>query len=301
MSGFTLIELLVVIAIICLLAAILFPVFASAKRASKKTVAISNVRQIGMSMMMYASEHDDRLPMRGGCDPDSSLNPALNNDGVVRCNSVDGWAHFMTWQSWQKYVNPYVREIEIFEHSMRRKSETQWNFNGQILNAFALNLGLTGASVTSFTSTPHTGGTTSGIPNPSAAMLILELPHSYAAPFAVKAGGPEFQTVYPMAIREYWRAIFLKNIDGCETTEQVDDIAAPTGGLTLGMADGSSKHFPVHKFLAETPTLDEYVPGARFPGTLGSNCRNAISVYAYTGGPAKPNTNIVAPLWGLPE
>ncbi len=61
-SGFTLIELLVVIAIIAILAAILFPVFAQAKLAAKKTVTISNNKQIGLALMMYAGDHDDFLP-----------------------------------------------------------------------------------------------------------------------------------------------------------------------------------------------------------------------------------------------
>jgi len=61
--GFTLIELLVVIAIIAILAAILFPVFAQAKAAAKKTVCISNFKQIGLACMMYANDVDDVLPM----------------------------------------------------------------------------------------------------------------------------------------------------------------------------------------------------------------------------------------------
>lgn len=57
--GFTLIELLVVIAIIAILAAILFPVFAQAKEAAKKTNCLSNQKNIGMGIMMYLGDYDD--------------------------------------------------------------------------------------------------------------------------------------------------------------------------------------------------------------------------------------------------
>jgi prepilin-type N-terminal cleavage/methylation domain-containing protein/prepilin-type processing-associated H-X9-DG protein len=58
--AFTLIELLVVIAIIAILAAILFPVFAQAKAAAKKTADLSNFKQIGTAIVMYANDNDDR-------------------------------------------------------------------------------------------------------------------------------------------------------------------------------------------------------------------------------------------------
>jgi prepilin-type N-terminal cleavage/methylation domain-containing protein/prepilin-type processing-associated H-X9-DG protein len=58
--AFTLIELLVVIAIIAILAAIMFPVFTQAKRTAKQTVCIVHLRQIGMAMMMYTTDHDER-------------------------------------------------------------------------------------------------------------------------------------------------------------------------------------------------------------------------------------------------
>ncbi len=60
--GFTLIELLVVIAIIAILAAILFPVFAQAKMAAKKTAHLSNVKQTGTSFIIYAGDYDDQMP-----------------------------------------------------------------------------------------------------------------------------------------------------------------------------------------------------------------------------------------------
>jgi prepilin-type N-terminal cleavage/methylation domain-containing protein/prepilin-type processing-associated H-X9-DG protein len=62
-SGFTLIELLVVIAIIAVLAAILFPVFAQAREKARETVCVSNARQIGLQVRMYAQDYDETMPI----------------------------------------------------------------------------------------------------------------------------------------------------------------------------------------------------------------------------------------------
>jgi len=61
-GGFTLIELLVVIAIIAILAAILFPVFARAKESARRTKCLSNLRQLGTALSMYANDNKDFYP-----------------------------------------------------------------------------------------------------------------------------------------------------------------------------------------------------------------------------------------------
>ena len=112
----TLIELLVVIAIIAILAAILFPVFAQAKEAAKKTVCLSNLKQISLGSMLYLGDSDDAYPPQivmegdlwrrwwysrdnatGALDPRGGVfQPYLKNTVIRLCPSVpanmdNGW------------------------------------------------------------------------------------------------------------------------------------------------------------------------------------------------------------------
>jgi prepilin-type N-terminal cleavage/methylation domain-containing protein/prepilin-type processing-associated H-X9-DG protein len=93
-KAFTLIELLVVIAIIAILAAILFPVFANAKEAGKRTSCMSNLRQIGTGLMLYIGQYDDMYPQTTFQTPTSqkihwsyNVQPFVSNVGIFVCNS----------------------------------------------------------------------------------------------------------------------------------------------------------------------------------------------------------------------
>jgi len=84
-KAFTLIELLVVIAIIAILAAILFPVFAQAKLAAKKTADLSNQKQIGTSLLIYCNDFDDTLPpYRTKNVPNPIVSPYITGDATNR-------------------------------------------------------------------------------------------------------------------------------------------------------------------------------------------------------------------------
>ncbi len=112
--GFTLIELLVVIAIIAILAAILFPVFATARERARQISCASNLKQIGLATMMYMQDYDDVYPLyninwtiywSGGYTYSSSgsvgwdkqiglIYPYLKNGDIERCPDWTGEARF---------------------------------------------------------------------------------------------------------------------------------------------------------------------------------------------------------------
>lgn len=87
--GFTLIELLVVIAIIAILAAILFPVFARAREKARQASCASNEKQIGLGLLMYAQDYDERFMnvRQGPGGWNALIQPYVKNWQVFVCPS----------------------------------------------------------------------------------------------------------------------------------------------------------------------------------------------------------------------
>ena len=100
--GFTLIELLVVVSIIALLAAILFPVFARARDNARRSACSSNMKQIGLGLMQYTQDWDEKLPVQA--QPDS-----LGIANYAEYGITAGVKHNWIWA-----VQPYVKTWDIF-------------------------------------------------------------------------------------------------------------------------------------------------------------------------------------------
>ncbi|MBU0607996.1 MAG: prepilin-type N-terminal cleavage/methylation domain-containing protein [Armatimonadetes bacterium] len=73
LRGFTFIELMTVWAIICILAAILFPVFAKAREKGRQASCLTNLLNVGAALRMYAADHWGQLP-----PTDNDLTPLLS-------------------------------------------------------------------------------------------------------------------------------------------------------------------------------------------------------------------------------
>ena len=146
-KAFTLIELLVVIAIIAILAAILFPVFAQAKTAAKKTQSISNAKQLGTATNIYLSDYDDVLPRGFGFYTAGHMWSYLHDTPANLRSNNAGWVDFHAGSP-ANAIQPYAKNYEIMtspgqpnvsvytDPFLTKAANTGYNYNG-LLHAYS--------------------------------------------------------------------------------------------------------------------------------------------------------------------
>lgn len=132
--AFTLIELLVVIAIIAILAAILFPVFAQAKQAAKKTADLSNQKQLGTAFQIYLADYDDNHPLAFPIYSDP-----VNGDQVDAFEYIDTPAdwdltvsaayHDARRSAWSNSIQPYMKNMDLYSSPGATDYSLGWNYN----------------------------------------------------------------------------------------------------------------------------------------------------------------------------
>lgn len=147
--AFTLIELLVVIAIIAILAAILFPVFAQAKQAAKKSVSLSNVKQLSLGNVLYAGDYDDKFPhvaydqngwpywTGGSGNGPIAASATVDNQALPGCATFDslggctkGFMEPGAWPNWGAEINPYIKSLDLYKSSAAKDSSSNpWNYS----------------------------------------------------------------------------------------------------------------------------------------------------------------------------
>jgi prepilin-type N-terminal cleavage/methylation domain-containing protein/prepilin-type processing-associated H-X9-DG protein len=114
-SGFTLIELLVVIAIIGILAAMVFPVFARARESARKTVCLSNVKNIALAIQMYLGDYNDTFPPSEHRQDVKDFLIDIASGGVNTCCCDDRITSANPYLKWPVLLDEYTRNREVWQ------------------------------------------------------------------------------------------------------------------------------------------------------------------------------------------
>jgi len=125
-KGFTLVELLIVIAIISILLAVGFPIFSRLREKAKQTSCMSNMRQVGMQLIMYLNDKNERFPpyIVGQSSPTWTISDRSHrilvpgNEPATtpaeRFVVADQQSDAQHWKTWMDCLHPYGKSVDIF-------------------------------------------------------------------------------------------------------------------------------------------------------------------------------------------
>jgi prepilin-type N-terminal cleavage/methylation domain-containing protein/prepilin-type processing-associated H-X9-DG protein len=275
-SGFTLIELLVVIAIIAILAAILFPVFAQARAKARQTSCLSNMKQIGTSMLMYAQDYDELLVAYRMRDSNASvfLNPFAADARVG--------ASAKRPLFFNQALDPYIKNYDVWKCPSNPGAWVNIDANGVMGNAgsgFQSYGGQNSYAANNYVIRPGLGFPLAGLQAPADTIAVIDgsyynalmrnpcqlLSETYGI-----ANGPEDPTInsYPNYWKNlgnsYWGFSDLPNPSDADAITRGK--ARHSGMLNIIFLDGHAKAIAYDKVVADTP--NQVVNGGRYTNSM---------------------------------
>jgi prepilin-type N-terminal cleavage/methylation domain-containing protein len=244
-NGFTLIELLVVVAIIAVLAAILFPAFARARENARRASCMSNMKQIGLGIMMYAQDYDEKYPIQINSSNKRYSAPTT----AIEANN------------WILNIYPYVKSWQLFRCPSAKPYESPDSAHDYMVPSGNNNTNYLASGVIIRTD----GLSMAAIPNASEVVVIHETDTAYSVAqlkpdhYGVSASAPD-------GYYEYWNyATYNKNhFDGgnqvfCDghvkwrkqTTICSADYGLLRGGSNLCGVQGGGDLLPTGSYVAQ--------------------------------------------------
>ncbi|MBX3113954.1 MAG: prepilin-type N-terminal cleavage/methylation domain-containing protein [Fimbriimonadaceae bacterium] len=260
-KAFTLIELLVVIAIIAILAAILFPVFAQAKQAAKKTQGLAQAKQVGTAQHIYLADYDDVLYLYRTTEQNPDYAKCVAAGGVgypAACTTLWGTST-RTRTFWNQILRPYVKNDAIFRSPGNPKAWVNYDPSGAGQEPAFRSYGGQNSLASNTIIFESDGGVSmshTAIDNVANTLVLVDASYYNALPrfdgnLRLFAGRPTWTTACTSTDRpQYWKNLgnsYLFNWNGSATVYPTDAEAEKaieqrySGALVVIHADSHAK------------------------------------------------------------